>query len=108
MHHDHPQLVRDQYWEEVFPQGLPYTLASEPFREEHPQPSTANITVKPKDGNIVRPPSRGPSTAKLDSINDMTNSGITFTAKPSSTSLFKKKNSQTSMAQGAGSVPGKY
>lgn len=46
MHHEHPELVRDQYWDEVFPSELPYTLASEPFREEHPLPSTANIAVK--------------------------------------------------------------
>lgn len=29
MHHEHPELDRDQYWDEVFPQELPYTLAFE-------------------------------------------------------------------------------
>lgn len=93
MHHEHPELVRDQYWDEVFPQELPYTLASEPFREEHPEPSTANITVKPTEGNIVKPPSRGPSSAKIDSLTD---GGITFSAKPSSANL-RKRSSQASM-----------
>lgn len=94
MHHDHPQLVRDQYWEEVFPQELPYTLAAEPYRDEQPQPSTANINVKPQAQGI----STNPSSVKIDgmqSSNDI-NSAITFTAKPSSANLMKK-GSQASL-----------
>ncbi|PNF37152.1 Bestrophin-2, partial [Cryptotermes secundus] len=45
MHHEHPELIKDQYWDEVFPVQLPYTVETEQFREEHPQPSTANIDV---------------------------------------------------------------
>uniref|UniRef100_A0A1I8NFV5 Bestrophin homolog n=1 Tax=Musca domestica TaxID=7370 RepID=A0A1I8NFV5_MUSDO len=45
MHHEHPELLKDQYWDEVFPNELPYTIASERFREEHPEPSTAKIEV---------------------------------------------------------------
>lgn len=45
MHHYHPQLVKDQYWDEIFPSELPYTLETKAFREEHPQPSTANIEI---------------------------------------------------------------
>ncbi|XP_075170086.1 bestrophin 1 isoform X2 [Haematobia irritans] len=45
MHHEHPALLKDQYWDEVFPNELPYTIASERFREEHPEPSTAKIEV---------------------------------------------------------------
>ncbi|XP_066603701.1 bestrophin-2-like isoform X1 [Prorops nasuta] len=45
MHHEHPELIRDQYWDEIFPTELPYTAASQPFREEHPQPSTAGIQL---------------------------------------------------------------
>lgn len=53
MHHEHPELIRDQYWDEVFPSQLPYTLASEPFREQHPQPSTANIEVSKAEAESV-------------------------------------------------------
>lgn len=52
MHHDHPELVRDQYWDEVFPPELPYTAAAaaaESMRNTHPLPSTANIAVKPEE-----------------------------------------------------------
>ncbi|XP_067619027.1 bestrophin-2a isoform X2 [Eurosta solidaginis] len=49
MHHDHPELIKDQYWDEVFPNELPYTVASERFREEHPEPSTAKIEVSNKN-----------------------------------------------------------
>ncbi|KAK6617084.1 hypothetical protein RUM43_014686 [Polyplax serrata] len=45
MHHEHPELIKDQYWDEVFPTELPYTIASEQFREKHPLPSTANIEI---------------------------------------------------------------
>lgn len=45
MHHNHPTLVRDQYWDQVFPEELPYTLESLPFRESAPKPSTANLFV---------------------------------------------------------------
>lgn len=100
MHHTHPELVRDQYWDEVFPQELPYTLASEPFREQHPLPSTANIAVMPHAAETITP-----STVKVDdmqSIADM-NSAIMFTARPSS-SYFKRGVSQISNADST--VPG--
>ncbi|KAF4524693.1 hypothetical protein B566_EDAN014294, partial [Ephemera danica] len=52
MHHDHPELLRDQYWDEVFPSELPYTVASEQYRDEVPEASTANIEVHPDDAMI--------------------------------------------------------
>lgn len=45
MHHEHPELIKDQYWDDVFPNELPYTVGTERFREEHPEPSTAKIEV---------------------------------------------------------------
>lgn len=45
MHHEHPELLKDQYWDEVLPNELPYTVATERFRETHPEPSTAKIEV---------------------------------------------------------------
>eukprot|EP00099_Drosophila_melanogaster_P027648 NP_730039.1 bestrophin 3 [Drosophila melanogaster] len=43
MHNDHPQLVRDQYWDEVFPAELPYAVESD--RAEHPEASTARLGI---------------------------------------------------------------
>ncbi|XP_001353161.2 bestrophin-4 [Drosophila persimilis] len=43
MHNDHPELVRDQYWDEVFPNELPY--AAEAQRAEHPEASTARMDL---------------------------------------------------------------
>ena len=45
MHHEHPELIKDQYWDEI-PSELPYTLESKPFREKHPLPSTANMQIR--------------------------------------------------------------
>lgn len=104
MHHEHPELVRDQYWDEVFPQELPYTLAAEPFRESHPEPSTANIAVKHDDAEIVGPP----QSVKIDDAsnyynNDMNSAPITFTAKDNGGMSRRSRGSQSSMGQSRGS-----
>lgn len=65
MHHEHPELIRDQYWDEVFPVELPYTVGAEQFREEHPQPSTANMAI-PKAAAEVIPVV--PSKIKVDEM----------------------------------------
>ncbi|XP_068210208.1 bestrophin-4-like [Palaemon carinicauda] len=45
MHEEHPELIQDIYWDEVFPVELPYTVASEHFRRDPPMGSTANMEV---------------------------------------------------------------
>ncbi|CAH0559983.1 unnamed protein product [Brassicogethes aeneus] len=87
MHHDHPELIKDQYWDEVFPTSLPYTAESEPFRDSHPLPSTANIAPAPNDADF------GPSSLKIDDMSsyaDLKSGPIMFTAK-------SRKNSQNSI-----------
>ncbi|XP_032669992.1 bestrophin-4 isoform X2 [Odontomachus brunneus] len=86
MHHEHPELIRDQYWDEIFPTELPYTAAAQPFREEHPQPSTAGIQLSAAQQELQ------PSSVKIDEMlsdyqkfrPDMADdaaSGIHFTAR---------------------------
>ncbi|KAI4464113.1 bestrophin [Holotrichia oblita] len=99
MHHAHPELVRDQYWDEVFPQELPYTLASEPFREQHPLPSTANIAVMPQTADFAIP--TGVKIDDMQFMNDM-NSGIMFTARPSAAQL---KRGMSQVSNPGASVP---
>ncbi|XP_064545899.1 bestrophin-2 isoform X4 [Drosophila montana] len=74
MHHDHPELLKDQYWDEVFPNELPYTIAAERFRENHPEPSTAKIDV-PKNAAMTS----GMSSVRIDEMGDDA-SGIHFSA----------------------------
>ncbi|XP_043502413.1 bestrophin-4-like isoform X2 [Polistes fuscatus] len=62
MHHEHPELIRDQYWDEIFPTELPYTAASQPFREEHPQPSTAGIQLSAAQQELL------PSSVRIDEM----------------------------------------
>ncbi|XP_024944664.1 bestrophin-2 isoform X2 [Cephus cinctus] len=62
MHHDHPELIRDQYWDEIFPMELPYTAAAQPFREEHPQPSTAGIQLSAAQQELQ------PSAVRIDDL----------------------------------------
>ncbi|CAG7827312.1 unnamed protein product [Allacma fusca] len=49
MHEEHPELLRDYYWEDVVPKDLPYNLASEQFRRTEPQGSTALMKIKATD-----------------------------------------------------------
>ncbi|XP_055692098.1 bestrophin-2-like [Lutzomyia longipalpis] len=46
MHDEHPELVKDQYWDQVFPSELPYTEETKEFREQPPKSSTADIEVQ--------------------------------------------------------------
>ncbi|KAL6438057.1 hypothetical protein ACFW04_004366 [Cataglyphis niger] len=85
MHHDHPELIRDQYWDEIFPMELPYTAAAQPFREEHPQHSTANIQLSAAQQELqpssVKIEDLAPDDQKFHSdIADDAASGIHFTA----------------------------
>ncbi|CAK1551830.1 unnamed protein product [Leptosia nina] len=84
MHHEHPELIKDQYWDEVFPSELPYTIATENQREEHPEPSTAKVSVPPRQRSMV---TVNPSSVKIDEMmpsntqlqmNDDAQSGIHF------------------------------
>lgn len=63
MHHEHPELIKDQYWDEMFPE-IPNTIASQNIKDSIPLPSTAN--VEPKKGEEETVP-----TQSSVIINDM-------------------------------------
>ncbi|CAG4964496.1 unnamed protein product [Parnassius apollo] len=65
MHHEHPELIKDQYWDEVFPSELPYTIATENHREEHPEPSTSRVTVPVRQRSMT---TVVPSNVKIDEM----------------------------------------
>jgi len=49
MHEEYPELLKDQYWEEVVPKELPYTVASECYRRAEPKGSADHYKVKEAD-----------------------------------------------------------
>lgn len=49
MHEEHPELLKDQYWDEVVPKELPYTVASEHYRRNEPKGSAEFYKVKESD-----------------------------------------------------------
>ncbi|XP_024942206.1 uncharacterized protein LOC107269279 isoform X2 [Cephus cinctus] len=49
MHEEHPELLKDQYWDDVVPKDLPYTVASEQYRREEPKGSAEHYKVKDSD-----------------------------------------------------------
>lgn len=56
MHEEHPELLKDQYWDQVVPVDLPYTVASEHYRRYEPKGSAENYKVKTSDAmyaNII-------------------------------------------------------
>eukprot|EP00102_Acyrthosiphon_pisum_P008689 XP_003245657.1 PREDICTED: bestrophin-1-like isoform X2 [Acyrthosiphon pisum] len=54
--HPEPRLIRDQYWNQVFPTELPYYTVASGERERHPEPSTSNIAVSDADAEYSLPP----------------------------------------------------
>jgi len=44
MHQEHPELVKDQYWEEVFPNEIPYAIPT--MRHNPPEASTAYMETQ--------------------------------------------------------------
>ena len=45
MHAEHPELVKDAFWDEGMPEELPYTLAAEEFRTEPWKGSAAKVRL---------------------------------------------------------------
>ncbi|XP_057317885.1 bestrophin-4 [Microplitis mediator] len=114
MHHDHPELIRDQYWDEVFPTELPYTAAAEPFREEHPVPSTAGIQLsaaqqelQPSSVRIdeMNPPSDLPYTKFRTDVADDAVSGIHFMSDGKISRSASRVSSRDRTFNGGGSTP---
>eukprot|EP00095_Tigriopus_kingsejongensis_P010038 maker-scaffold231_size243715-snap-gene-1.38 protein:Tk10038 transcript:maker-scaffold231_size243715-snap-gene-1.38-mRNA-1 annotation:"Bestrophin-2 " len=52
MHCEHPELVRDQFWDDVFPE-LPYTAAAEEFRVEPIIGAAANYEIDSADAEFL-------------------------------------------------------
>ncbi|KAK9875906.1 hypothetical protein WA026_009691 [Henosepilachna vigintioctopunctata] len=92
MHHEHPQLLKDQYWDQIAVE-LPY--GSNSARETHPLPSTANIANKPDLADLT------PSSIKIDDFqsNDLNSGPITFTARANKnlSASMRSRGSQISM-----------
>lgn len=56
MHEEHPELLKDQYWDQVVPVDLPYTVASEHYRRTEPKGSAEHYKIKQSDAmyaNII-------------------------------------------------------
>nr|XP_023027933.1 bestrophin-2 isoform X2 [Leptinotarsa decemlineata] len=58
MHEEHPELLKDQYWDDVVPKDLPYTVASEHYRRQEPKCSADSYKIKAQDAvyaNLIAP-----------------------------------------------------
>ncbi|XP_055299665.1 bestrophin-4 isoform X2 [Sitodiplosis mosellana] len=101
MHHEHPELIKDQYWDTILPSDdLPYT--EENLREQHPQPSTANIEA-PKRTFTQSLFNTISSSPKIDELADDNASGIHFTVDRRMSK--NRLGSTNSIHSNAGSVP---
>ncbi len=65
MHHDHPELLKDAYWDSVLVNELPTTVAAASIRDEPPVSSTANIEMKKGGADII---AAVPSAVKIDEM----------------------------------------
>uniref|UniRef100_T1JF98 Bestrophin homolog n=1 Tax=Strigamia maritima TaxID=126957 RepID=T1JF98_STRMM len=53
IHQEHPELIKDQYWDEVMPQELPYTAATEQYRRKPPKGSAVDISIPDDQAEFV-------------------------------------------------------
>lgn len=67
MHEEHPELLKDQFWEEVVPKDLLYTVGSEHYRRYEPKGSAEDYKVKENDAIYAN---LSVLKNKRDSIND--------------------------------------
>ena len=72
MHQEHPEMVKDQYWDEVFPAELPYTVASKQYQSGPPVGSADNVEVSLAQAEFM-PLVTIPEAAQddLDDMNDI-------------------------------------
>lgn len=54
MHEEHPEMLRDAYWDDVVPAELPYTAATKQFQTEPPQGSTKHVEVPVHTSDFVK------------------------------------------------------
>ncbi|XP_069183726.1 bestrophin-2 isoform X1 [Procambarus clarkii] len=83
MHNEHPELTQDIYWDEVFPQELPYTIASEQFRRDPPLGSTANLQVPEAEQEFLPMVDEQPE----DEEDENASSGLIFKRRESARSV---------------------
>jgi len=69
MHAEHPDLIRDQYWDDVLPDELPHTVASQALGNNSPyMGSTAHIAIPAQQTEIFG--SVTPQLHKLDEVSE--------------------------------------
>ena len=74
MHAEHPELIRDQYWDDVLPDELPHTVASQPLGHHSPyMGSTAHIAIPAQQTEIFNG-SATPQLHKLDEVSEASTS----------------------------------
>ncbi|KAH8371298.1 hypothetical protein KR093_006823 [Drosophila rubida] len=67
MHNDHPTLVKDQYWDDVFPNELPYNDESQ--RHAPPEASTAKLDLSKITSSHIPKQQTPTDTDELDFTN---------------------------------------
>lgn len=66
MHDQYPELLKDQYWDEVVPKSLPYTVGSAHDCKREPKGSAENYKVKPEDALYAK--GGAPSTGSIQTM----------------------------------------
>lgn len=75
MHHDHPELIKDQYWDNVLPPELPYTVAAQNIRDNVPMMSTDKVEVSKANAEIIP---AVPSSVKVNDMVGKSNQSVNY------------------------------
>lgn len=79
MHEEHPELLRDQYWEDVVPRDLPYTLAAEQYRRGEPPGSADHYKVPQSESAYANLPTSARKSHADDTYADYVSVDIMVT-----------------------------
>lgn len=64
MHSKHPELIQDKYWDDIVPDELPHTVASQAFRKAPFLGSTAHLEMTAFEAEII------PAASQLDKLDE--------------------------------------
>lgn len=80
MHQEHPELIKDQYWDS-FNINLPYTEAAQKFQKDEFVGSAANIEI-PSNKSQFLPPSTSTTTLHASNASSRQSSVVDMTKSP--------------------------
>ncbi|XP_077528880.1 bestrophin-4-like [Haemaphysalis longicornis] len=106
MHQNHPELLKDQYWNDVLPPELPHTLASSRLYCFPHQGSTACMIIPPGQASVVSTSKLATTPRRIEKAQGPDDRGENEASVPWISKLSRRRNSSRTSSACNGSVGG--